>query len=245
VLNSLSLSPSLSLFSPSLSPHNTFCTLFSLHPSNTCFRSHIEISPTFFFLLHSLSSGTRNFLCHLSYFLLYLDSLILSLLSCLSVSSRFHSALHSSIFLLLFYFPLLHWHTRFSDSFSLSPSFFPVFFFFLFSIPVVSCTSSLPYILSSNFAALFPAFTISLFPNTLPSLCDLAFLCLLLAPLSNIFFSISSYFFYPHFSIMLSLKRYHSPPKITSPLSLSYSQTYPTTLFAFLKDITIASIYSY
>jgi hypothetical protein len=45
--------------------------------------------------------------------LLYLDSLILSLPSCLSLYlCPFHSALHSSIFLLLSVFPLLHWHTR-------------------------------------------------------------------------------------------------------------------------------------
>jgi hypothetical protein len=90
----------LSHFATSI-PHVLNCTFFLLLPSNTCFlssRSHIQISPSFFFLLHSLSprySGISSVI-QLSYSLLYLDSLIFSLLSCLSVSL---SLLFSSTFI--------------------------------------------------------------------------------------------------------------------------------------------------
>jgi hypothetical protein len=75
----------------SLPPQGTSCTFFPLLPSNTrslCPRSHICISPSFFFLSRSLSPGTPEYplFTHLSYSLLYLYSLILSLLSYLSVS---------------------------------------------------------------------------------------------------------------------------------------------------------------
>jgi hypothetical protein len=117
-----------------------------------------------------------------SYCLLYHDSLLPSLLSCLSVSlslSLSSTLIHFPSALNLF--PFLHWHTLSSASISLSPS-SPCSFSFLSSIH-----SSLPFILSSNFAVLFPAFTLSLFYSscTLPSLCSLAFLCPLPAPISN------------------------------------------------------------
>jgi hypothetical protein len=65
-------------------------------------------SPSFFFLLRSRSPGTLEFpLSYLSYFLLYLDSLIISLLSCFYFYP-FYTALHSSTFLLLLIFPLLN-----------------------------------------------------------------------------------------------------------------------------------------
>jgi hypothetical protein len=54
----------------SFSPHGTFCTSFPLLPSNTYFlspRSYIQISPSFFFLLHFLPR-------HLYYLILYLLS---------------------------------------------------------------------------------------------------------------------------------------------------------------------------
>jgi hypothetical protein len=92
----------------------------------------------------------RNFLCYTPY-------LILSLLSCLSVSLSLSS---SSTFIHLAFasvFPLFHWHTLSFLSFSV--------FFFSFSLQhsVSVLHSSLPSTLSSNFATLFPAFTLSLF----------------------------------------------------------------------------------
>jgi hypothetical protein len=75
----------------------------------------------------------RNFLSHLSYSPLYLDSLILSPLSCLSV--------------------LL--------SLSLSSTF--IHLPFAINLSTSSLEYLLPSILSSNFAVLFPVFTLSLF----------------------------------------------------------------------------------
>jgi hypothetical protein len=83
----------------------------------------------------------------------------------------------------------------------------------------------------------------------LPSLCNLAFLCPLLAPISNIYFSwtlsTSSCSFHPQISapyintlstmlsniIILLLK---SPPHFLSPIP----HTHPTTLFTFLRALT-------
>jgi hypothetical protein len=97
----------------------------------------------------------------------------------------FHSAQHSSIFFLLLIIPLLHWHTRFSDSISLSPS-SP--YFFLFSIiPLVFCTLPFHPFCVQTLPLSFP---LSLWAY-LSSLCNLAFLCPLLAPLSNIFLPLS------------------------------------------------------
>jgi hypothetical protein len=116
--------------------------------------------------------------------------------------------------------------------------------FFSFSLQhfVSILHSPLSSILSSNFAALCS--------YTLPSLYNLAFLCPLLSPLSNIFlaFSTSSCSFHPEISapyinilsimfsniIILLLK---SPPHFLSPIP----QTHPTTLSAFL---TISQIYA-
>jgi hypothetical protein len=85
------------------------------------------------FLLHSLPQALRNFLCHTPpYFLLYLDSLILFLLSCLSVSLSLSLSSTFTHLPFALNFPLLH----FSDSIFLS--FFSMFFFsFLSSIPLV------------------------------------------------------------------------------------------------------------
>jgi hypothetical protein len=62
------------------SPHSTFCTFFPLLPFiyESChhFSPSCTLSPQIF----------RNFLCHTPFILFYLDSLILALLSCLSVS---------------------------------------------------------------------------------------------------------------------------------------------------------------
>jgi hypothetical protein len=113
---------------------------------------------------------------HLSYFLLYQDSLILFLLSCLSVSLSlslsstfiYHSfAFNVLMFLMFLMFPLLHWNTCFSDSISLSLFLLRVFFS---SIRLVSCTSpfhpfclqTLPLSLSSYYSHTLPAVSLSL-----------------------------------------------------------------------------------
>jgi hypothetical protein len=138
-----------------LSPHSTLCTFFPP------FRP----IPVFYLLVpttksrHDLSffctllgySGISSVI-HLSYFLLYLDSLILSLLSCLFVSLNLSLTSTFLHLLLLSILPLLHWHTRFSGNISLSPS-----------SPCCILYSFLPSILSSNFAAVFPTFIFTLF----------------------------------------------------------------------------------
>jgi hypothetical protein len=66
--SSFSISPRFFL---SLSPHSTFCIFFPLLPSNICFlspRSHIKISPSFLFLLHSPFPGPLEFLLHTGFF---------------------------------------------------------------------------------------------------------------------------------------------------------------------------------
>jgi hypothetical protein len=111
----------------------------------------------FSFICTLSSQVLRNLLCTLILPVVS-EFLILSLLSCLYVSLF----LSLSSFLLLLVFPLLNWHTRFSDSISLFPS-YPCFFFFSFQHSVSILHSSPPAILSSNFAAVFPAFTLNLF----------------------------------------------------------------------------------
>jgi hypothetical protein len=73
----------------SLSPRSTFCTFFPLLPSSTCFLSsflHLNLAITFFsFALFLPRYSGISSVIHLSYFLLCLDSLVLSLLPCLSV----------------------------------------------------------------------------------------------------------------------------------------------------------------
>jgi hypothetical protein len=78
----------------------------------------------------------------------------------------------------------------------------------------------------------FHFFTLSLSAYsscTLPSLCNLAFLCPFLAPLSNIFLALSLPSPVPSIPRSLppvhqyTLKHHHSPPEVTSPLSVSYS----------------------
>jgi hypothetical protein len=116
--------------------------LFSLY-----FLPHLNLAIIFFSFALFLFPGTPEFPLSL-FFPFFLTSLCLY---------PFHSAIYPPIFLLLLIFPLLHWHTRFFDSISLSPS-SPCFFLSLqHSISILH--SSLPSILCSN----FPAFTLSLF----------------------------------------------------------------------------------
>jgi hypothetical protein len=140
-----------------LSPHIQHLFSLSSFP-------HLNLTIIFPSLTLSLHRYSRiSSVIHLSYSLLYLDSLIIFLLCCLSVSL---SLLLSSTFIhlpLLSIFPHLHWHTRSSGSISLSLSIFSVFFYFSLQYSVSIRHSSLPFILSSNLAALFPAFTLSQF----------------------------------------------------------------------------------
>jgi hypothetical protein len=157
-----------------------------------------------FSLLHPLSPSTPEF--PLSYNLLYLDPFFLGL-------CPFHSALNSSIFILLSIFPLFHWHIRSSGSNSFLPS-SPCSFSFLFSIASVSSTLPFhPFCLS--FPPSFSAY----------SSCTmfLAFFCPLLAPISNIFLGLYLLLFLLFPDPCLISDHHHSPPEITSPLALSYS----------------------
>jgi hypothetical protein len=109
-----------------------------------------------FLSFHSLFLDIPEF--PLSCLLLYLDSFILSLLSCLSVSLFLSlSSTHSSVF--------LESKSQSFHFFTGIPVFLIVFLsllllrvFFLSSIPLVSFTLHLPCL-----AALFPVFTLSLF----------------------------------------------------------------------------------
>jgi hypothetical protein len=146
-----------SLFS--ISPHSLFlsfrvlnCLFLLAAHSSPSVQYLFSLSIISFFLTLSPRCSGISSVIHLSYSLLYLDSLILSLFSCLS-------ALHSSIFLLLLIFPRPHWHIRSSGNICLS--FFPIFFYFSLQHSVSIRHSSLPSILS--FAFLFLAFTRSLF----------------------------------------------------------------------------------
>jgi hypothetical protein len=86
-------------------------------------------------------------------------------------------------------FPLLHWHTRFSDSICLSLYF--SLFSFLFSIPLMSCTPPFRPFYLQTLPISFPLSLAAYSSYTLSSLCNLAFPCPLLAPLSNIFLALS------------------------------------------------------
>jgi hypothetical protein len=179
-----------------LFPHSTFCTSFPLLPSNICFFS----------LGHSLPrySGISSVI-HLSCSLLYLDSLILSLLSCLFVSSSL--SLNSTFIHLPFvfkFFALLHWHTGSCGSTCLSPS-SPCSFSFFSSIPLVSCNLPFHPICPQTLPLSFPLSLSACSSCTLPSLCNLAFLYPLLAPTSNIFLALSLSPLFP--SIPRSLPR--------------------------------------
>jgi hypothetical protein len=73
----------------SLSPRSTFCTFFPLLPSSTCFLSsflHLNLAINFFsFALFLPRYSGISSIIRLSYLLLCLDSLVLSLLPYLSV----------------------------------------------------------------------------------------------------------------------------------------------------------------
>jgi hypothetical protein len=192
-----------------LSPHIQHLFSLSSFP-------HLNLTIIFPSLTLSLHRYSRiSSVIHLSYSLLYLDSLIIFLLSCLSVSL---SLLLSSTFIhlpLLSIFPHLHWHTRSSGSISpLSPS-SPCSFTFLSSIPLVSGTLPFHSFCPQTLPLSFPRSLSANSSCTLPKLYNLAFLCPLLAPISNIFHALSL----P--SVIPSIPR---PLPRTSVYSLSYPQ---------------------
>jgi hypothetical protein len=147
-----------------------------------------------------------------------------------------------SYLLLLLIFPFLHWHTRFSDSISPSLCFFSVLFSFLSSFRLVSCTFPFHRFCLQTLSFSFPLSLSAFSSYILPSLCKPG--VSLSTPSTSVkYFSCTfstsscSQISAPHlhqYTLYHALKHHHSPPKITSPLSLSYSPKHPTTLFAFL-----------
>jgi hypothetical protein len=160
VLNSLS-------FSLSPCPHNTFCTVFPLLPSNTCSLSSFPLLNlahfSFFCTLSPLPRYSEiSTVVHLSYSLLYLGSLILSLLSCLSVSMSL--SLSSTFIYLPFALSLssFQFFTSIPVSLVVFLSFLLLRILFFFLQHSVSCTLPFPP---------FSAFTLSPFLLHSSSLC--------------------------------------------------------------------------
>jgi hypothetical protein len=137
-------------------PHVLNCLSLSSHHILHLLSSP-SISHDHFSLALSLPSYSGiSSVIHLSYSLLYLDSLILLLLSCLSVSLSFSlssTSIHPPFALNLFTFSL---------TYLFSLSFFSFFFFFCLHHSISILHSSFPS-LTSNFAAFFPTFSLSLF----------------------------------------------------------------------------------
>jgi hypothetical protein len=139
------------------------------HPTPSFFFFFCPIPILSFSLALSLPryNGTSSAM-HLSYSLLYVDSLILSLLSCLPYFCPSRSSPHTSALSL-------------STS---SPS-------FLYSTQTVSCTLSFRPFCPRTLPLSFPlSFSVSS-SCSLPSLFTLVFLCPLLAPISNISLALS------------------------------------------------------
>jgi hypothetical protein len=146
---------------------------------------------------------------HLSYSLLYVDSLILSLLSCLPYLCPSRSSPHTSALSL-------------STS---SPS-------FLYSTQTVSCTLSFRPFVPRTLPLSFPLSFSVCSSCSLPSLFTLVFLCSLLAP-TQIFLLHSLHLlpFLPspdlssvhQHALYHALQHHHSPHELTSLRSLSYS----------------------
>jgi hypothetical protein len=177
---------------------------------------HLNLAIIFLSLALSLFRYTEtSSVMHLSYSLLYLDSLILSLLSCLSVSLSLSSALiHLPSALILSTSPLAY--PFLLQYFSLSLS--SLFFSFFCNTQTVSCTLPFRPFCPRTLPLSFPLSISACSSCTLPSLCTPVFLCPLLAPISNIFHAVSPPPLVP--SIPRSLSRTSA---LTSPLSLSYS----------------------
>jgi hypothetical protein len=173
-------------------------------------------------------TGTSSVM-HLSYSLLYLDSLILSLLLLIRVPlAQLHthpSSSRSHPFYFLIGLPvlpavllsLLLFLVLFIFSITLGQ--YPALFPFAHSV-LALCRSPLPLSLSACSSC------------TLPSLCTPVFLCPLLASIQNLSLALSPPALVPpspdlcpvhQHALFHALKHRHSPPELTSPLSLSYS----------------------
>jgi hypothetical protein len=171
---------------------------------------HLNLVIIFLSLALSLPryNGTSSAM-HLSYSLLYVDSLILSLLSCLPYICPSRSSPHASALCL-------------STS---SPS-------FLYSTQTVSCTLSFRPFVPRTLPLSVPLSFSVCSSCSLPSLFTLVFLCSLLAP-TQIFLLHSLHLlpFLPspdlsslhQHALYHALEHHHSPHELTSLRSLSYS----------------------
>jgi hypothetical protein len=137
--SSFTISPhsflSLSHFATSISPVLNCLFLFIAHAA-PCFLSFHPILVFYLlvftsksrhnlsFFLQSFSPGTPEFPLSYTSHTGFFDSFP-------SLSFSLSSTNNLFLFLLILIFPLLHWHTLFSDSISFSPS--PLFFSFFFS----------------------------------------------------------------------------------------------------------------
>jgi hypothetical protein len=238
---------SLSHFATSI-PHVFNCLSLLIAHSAPSFLSFCFLS-SFPRLTYTVSPQVlRNFLCHTPFTLPvvsgFFDSLLSFLLICVFVP--FTQLYIHPFFLLLSFFPLLHWHTRSFGRTFLSPSLCS--FSFLSSILLLFCTLRF---LSSNFAALFPSFTLSPFLlyfslNTQPAVSlsiPSTHLKYFSCTLSTSFCSFHPRIFAPYINILYhALEHHHPPPEITSPLSLSYSphtSHYLVCLPHYLSDVCL------
>jgi hypothetical protein len=162
----------------SLSPYSSILHLLSSNSIQYLFSlsAFPRLNLAIIFLSFALSLP-RYFgissVIHLSYFVLYLESFILSLLSYFSVFLSL--SLNSTFILLLSVSPVLHWHIRFSGSMSFSLS-SPCFFSFPSSILFVSCTISFHPFYPQTFPLSFPILLSAYSSCTLPSQCKFLYL---------------------------------------------------------------------
>jgi hypothetical protein len=155
-----------------------------LSSPSTQYLTRLNLAMVFLSFALFFPQVLRNFLCHTSLILPvvsgFFDSFRSFLIVCVFVPFT-----QLYIFLLFLIFPLLHWHTGFSDNISL---------FFLSSIPLVSCTLPFHSFCLQTLPLFFPLSLSAYSSYILRSLCNVAFLCPLLAPFSNIFFALSCSF---------------------------------------------------
>jgi hypothetical protein len=188
----------------SLSPHHILHLLRSVQYLFSL-SSFLHLNLAIIFLSLALSLPRSPVTCHTSC-CGWIFRLSPFFVACLCFCP-FHSALYASISFLFLIFPLLHWHTRFS-----------CFFSFLFSIPLVSDTLPFHPFFIQTLPLSLPLSLLTYSSYTLSSLCNLAFLCPLVAPRSNIFLVLSLYLLF----LVPSILR---PLPCTSIYSLSCSQT--------------------
>jgi hypothetical protein len=115
---------------------------------------------------------------HLLYSLLYLDHLVLALLSCMSVSLSLSLSSVLIHFLSALIPSIPHWHTRSFCGTSFSHS-HPSSFSFLYSTQTVSCTLPFRPLCPRSLPLSFPLSLSAYSSCTLPLLGTLVFLCLL------------------------------------------------------------------